>query len=101
MRQRYVKGKRKRHSAEKKGRCKGPGAGMCLGSSRNTKARVAEAVTERGSQGGEEKRESRGPTAMEMSLNFILRATESHRKLSKQGNDGRDVSFTKITQEAV
>ena len=36
---------------------------------------------------------------MEMSLNFIRRATESHRKVSKQGNDGRDVSFTKITQE--
>ena len=56
MRHRYVKGKRKGHSAEKKGRCKGPGAGMCLGSSRNTKARVAEAVTERGQSGwrGEE-----------------------------------------------
>lgn len=30
MRHRYVKGERKRHSAEKKSRCKGPGAGMCL-----------------------------------------------------------------------
>ena len=48
MRNRYVKSGRKRHSAEKNGRFKGPGAGMCLGWSRNTKARVAEAVRERG-----------------------------------------------------
>ena len=38
---------------------------------------------------------------MEMSLNFILMATESHRKLSKQNNDSCNVSFTKTTQEAV
>ena len=37
---------------------------------------------------------------MEMSLNFILMATESHRKLSRH-NDSCDVSFTKTTQEAV
>lgn len=46
MRNRYVKSGRKRRSAEKNGRCKGPGAGMCLGCFRNTKARVAEAVGE-------------------------------------------------------
>ena len=102
MRHRYVKSGRKKHSAEKNGRCKGPGAGTCLGSSRNTKARVAEAVRERGQSGrwgGEGVKE--GPTAVEMSLNFILMETESHRKLSKQNNDSCDVSFTKYTQEAV
>ena len=62
---------------------------------------MAGAARVMGSGGGQEEREARGLIAIGNEPEFILMATGSHRRFSKQGNDRYDVSCTKITQVAV